>query len=195
MKMLDYLNKLTKARIQNFKSHKIIFIASALCLSHLANSQIYKAELVANGLTCSMCSNATLKQLETIAFLDSINIDIEYTKFILYFKPATPYDLNTIRAKVEDAGFAVGSLILFMKLDNLSIDNDFQYTQGNISYHFIDGKKQILNDINKLKIIDKGFISEKEFKKYVKYTEKYPCYEAGNVNIKKNHYHLKVIEK
>lgn len=174
---------------------KILLLAGIVSMSYLAKSQLYKAELIANGLTCSMCSNATLKQLETIAFLDSINIDIEYTKFILHFKSSTPYDLNVIKSKVEDAGFSVGSLILFMKLDNLSIDNDFHYTQGNISYHFIDGKKQILNDINKLKIIDKGFISEKEFKKYGKYTEKYPCYEAGNVNIKKNHYHLKVVEK
>lgn len=195
MKMYDYLKKLTKARIHNFKSRKIIFIAAAVCLSHLANSQIYKAELVANGLTCSMCSNATLKQLETIAFLDSIDIDIEYTKFILYFKPATPYDLNTIRAKVEDAGFAVGSLILSMKFDNLTIEKDFHFTQGDISYHFIDTKKQILNDIIKLKVIDKGFMSEKEYKKYAKHTEINSYTESGNVDTKKNNYHLKVVEK
>ena len=142
-----------------------------------------------------MCSNATLKQLKTIPFLDSIDIDIESTKFILYFKQNTVADLNVIKEKVEDAGFSVGSLILFMKFNNVSVADDYLFTSGENSYHFIDTKKKILNDLEKVKVLDKGFISEKEHKKYEKITSKYPCYISGKLDAQKKHYHLKVIEK
>lgn len=173
---------------------KIILISILICLNHLANSQVYKGELVANGLTCSLCSNATLKQLKTIPFLDSIDIDIESTKFMLNFKPNTTYDLNLIKEKVEDAGFSVGSLILTMKLQNITVENDFQYSLDGILYHFIDTKKKTLTDIGRFKVLDKGFMSEKEFKKYEKVASKYPCYNTSKSNPLKQHYHLKVIE-
>jgi copper chaperone CopZ len=162
--------------------------------SQIANAQILKAELVANGLTCSMCSNATLKQLKTIAFLDSIDIDIESTKFILYFKRNTPVDLNRIKAKVEDAGFSVGSLILFMEFNNTSVFDAYRFTKDETSYHFIDTKNKQLNNIEKIKVLDKGFMSDKEYKKYEKIYSKYPCYTPAKIDSPKQHYHLKVIE-
>lgn len=157
-----------------------------------AKAQISKAELIANGLTCSMCSNATYNQLKTIPFLDSIMVDVEHTKFILYFKPNTPFDLKMIRNKVEDAGFSVGALVLYMNFENVSVENNFHYNIGDITYHFMDTKKQTLNGIVAVKVLDKGFVSDKEYKKYVKMASSYPCYKAGKMENIKTLYHLKV---
>jgi len=159
------------------------------------NAQIPKAELIANGLTCSMCTNATLKQLKTIPFLDSIDTDVEHTKFILYFKQNTDFDLNLIKSKVEDAGFSVGSLIIFMPFNKIEVYDDFHYSVGDITYHFMDTEKQVLDGIAKMKVIDKGFVSDKEYNKYLKLSSKYPCYNAGKMDNVKMHYHLKVISK
>ena len=147
---------------------KIIILFFSIVSVVNANAQISKAELIANGLTCSMCSNATYNQLKTITFLDSIDTDVEHTKFILYFNPEKTFDLKLIKTKVEDAGFSVGSLVLFMKFDNVAVEDDFHYIVGDITYHFMDTKKQTLNNINQVKVIDKGFVSDKEYKKYLK---------------------------
>ena len=172
---------------------KIIILFFSIVSVVNANAQISKAELIANGLTCSMCSNATYNQLKTIPFLDSIDTDVEHTKFILYFNPEKNFDLKLIKTKVEDAGFSVGSLVLFMKFDNVSVEDDFHYIVGDITYHFMDTKKQTLNNINQVKVIDKGFVSDKEYKKYLKLSSKYPCYKAGKMENIKVLYHLKVI--
>jgi hypothetical protein len=111
----------------------------------------------------------------------------------LYFKQNTPFDLKTIKSKVEDAGFSVGSLVLFMKFDNIAVENDFHYNVGDITYHFMDSKKQILNNISQVQVIDKGFVSDKEYKKYLKMASKYPCYKVGKMENIKTLYHLKVI--
>lgn len=165
------------------------------CVSFIINTkaQIVKAELIANGLTCSMCSNATLNQLKTISFLDSIDTDVEHTKFILYFNKSKEVDLKLIKSKVEDAGFSVGSLVLFMNFDTLEVDEGFHYSIGNSTYHFMDTKKQLLNGINQIKVIDKGFLSDKEYKKYVKMASKYPCYKTGKMDNVKFLYHIKVV--
>ncbi len=172
---------------------KIIILFFSIVSVVNANAQISKAELIANGLTCSMCSNATYNQLKTIPFLDSIDTDVEHTKFILYFNPEKNFDLKLIKTKVEDAGFSVGSLVLFMKFDNVAVEDDFHYIVGDITYHFMDTKKQTLNNINQVKVIDKGFVSDKEYKKYLKLSSKYPCYKAGKMENIKVLYHLKVI--
>jgi len=172
---------------------KIIILFFSIVFVANANAQISKAELIANGLTCSMCSNATYNQLKTIPFLDSIDTDVEHTKFILYFNLEKTFDLKLIKSKVEDAGFSVGSLVLFMKFDNVAVENDFHYNVGYITYHFMDTKKQTLNNIRQVKVIDKGFVSDKEYKKYLKLASKYPCYKAGKMENIKVLYHLKAI--
>ncbi len=172
---------------------KIIILFFSIVFLANANAQISKAELIANGLTCSMCSKATYNQLKTISFLDSIYTDVEHTKFILYFNPQMTFDLKLIKSKVEDAGFSVGSLVLFMKFDNVAVENDFHYNVGDITYHFMDTKKQTINNINQVKLIDKGFVSDREYKKYLKLASKYHCYKAGKMENIKVLYHLKVI--
>jgi copper chaperone CopZ len=47
-------------------------------------AQISKAEIVATGLTCSMCSNAINKQLKSLAEVDSVVIDLNTNTFVVH---------------------------------------------------------------------------------------------------------------
>lgn len=172
---------------------KIISICFLFVFYLNAHAQILKAELIAYGLTCSMCTNATLNQLKTISFLDSIATDVEHTKFILYFNQKSEFDLKLVRSKVEDAGFSVGSLVLSMMFDKVDVYDNYHYTVGEITYHFMDTQKQVLSGVQDVKVIDRGFISEKQYKKFLKIASKYPCYKTGRMDKVKTLYHLTVI--
>lgn len=156
--------------------------------------QITKAELIANGLTCSMCSNATYNQLKTLTFIDSITTDVEHTKFILHLKQYEIPNFKLIKSKVEDAGFSVGSLFIYMEFDNLEVENNLHHMIGDVCFHFMDTKKQILNKTVRLQLIDKGFIEDQEYKKYLKIAADYPCYKTGKMQNIQTLYHLKVAE-
>jgi len=64
---------------------KILILSVILLVSALANAQIIKAKLTATGLTCSMCSKATYKQLTSIPEVEKVEPDLNNTAFILFF--------------------------------------------------------------------------------------------------------------
>jgi copper chaperone CopZ len=148
---------------------KLLLLTTLLVITTLTSkAQFNKAELIANGLTCSMCSFATQKQLKTIDFIDSIGTDLNHTTFILYFKKDAEINSDLIKKKVEDAGFAVGSLVYTTTFSNNALDNGNHYNYKSTAYHFAKVDNTLLNGTIKIKIIDKGFVSDKEFKKYKK---------------------------
>jgi hypothetical protein len=101
--------------------------------------------------------------------------------------------LRIIKSIVEDAGFSVGSLVLFTDFENLEVESDYHHTIGEITYHFMGTKKQILQKGQGLKVIDKGFVTEKEYKKYLKMSSKYSCYKTGKMENVKYLYHVTVL--
>ncbi|MFN6071294.1 MAG: heavy-metal-associated domain-containing protein, partial [Bacteroidota bacterium] len=68
---------------------KKIFIAIASCIltANVIYAQVKKAEIIATGLTCSMCSNAIYKQLNTIVGVDSVLTDLNTNTFTVFLKP------------------------------------------------------------------------------------------------------------
>ena len=168
---------------------KLLTIALLLCITTIANSQIIRAELTATGLTCSMCSKATYNQLISIPEVEKVEPDLNNTTFIIHFKNNTPVTVSNLKKKVEDAGFAVGELIVLFKLDNKVAENNTSFVLDNNTYTFMDTKPSTLNGEVKLKILDKGFVVDKEYKKLSNITNQYPSY-VGN---KKNTYHIKTL--
>lgn len=166
---------------------KIIFSSIVMLGSLLANSQITKAELTATGLTCSMCSKATYKQLSSIPEVEKIETDLNKTAFILHFKTGSTINPADLKTKVEDAGFSVGELVVFLKLDNQKAENNSSFVLGSNTYKFIDSKTAVLTGDVKVKILDKGFVTEKEYKKLQKLSKQYPSYASANKNV----YHIK----
>ncbi len=147
---------------------KIIYSFIVLLFAfNFASAQLVKADLQAAGLTCSMCSKATDKQLRTLDFIDSVDIDLGRATFILYFKTGKTVDFDKIKKKVQDAGFSVASLKVTYKVDNLTIDKGSSLAYQNMLFYFTDMKPQISKDAVVFKIVDKGFVSDKEYKKYL----------------------------
>lgn len=159
----------------------IIFIV----LSQFANAQISKVEIMATGLTCSMCSNAINKQLKTLSEVEKVDIDLNNNLFIITLKADNKLTPSAFKDKVEKAGFFVGSMVLSVNFTNQAVDNNQQVD----NYIFIDTKAQIVNGVTKVKVLDKGFVTAKEYKKLQKAYVKYPTYAKTSEGI----FHLKKI--
>jgi len=136
-----------------------------------------------------MCSKATYNQLISIAEVEKVEPDLNNTTFIIHFKSNTPVTISNLKKKVEDAGFAVGELVVLFKLDKQVAENNTSFLLDNNTYTFMDTKSSTLSGEVKLKILDKGFVVDKEYKKFLKMTKQYPSY----VNTNKNTYHIKTL--
>ena len=168
---------------------KILILTVVLFVSVLVNAQITKAELTATGLTCSMCSKATYKQLVSIAAVEKVEPDLNNTAFLLYFKNGSAVNIDDVKKKVEDAGFSVGELVVVFNFKNQQASNNGTFTLDNNTYTFMDTKAGTLNGEVKVKILDKGFIVDKEYKKISKMIKQYPSYAT----VSKNSYHTKTL--
>ena len=168
---------------------KILISSIILLASSMANAQITKAELTATGLTCSMCSKATYKQLTSLPEVEKVETDLNKTTFILHFKNGSAVNPGDLKKKVEAAGFSVGELVIVFNINNQKAENNTSFTQDNITYTFMDTKPGVLTGEVKVKILDKGFVVEKEYKKLLKLTKQYPGYAKAN----NNSYHIKTL--
>lgn len=168
---------------------KILLALVVIMSSQSAEAQITRAELTATGLTCSMCSRATYKQLTSIPEVEKVETDLNKTAFILQFKKGSKVNIGDLKAKVEAAGFSVGELVVVFNFKNQQAANNSSFTQDNISYTFMDTKNAVLTGDVKVKILDKGFVVEKEYKKLLKMAKQYPTYASANNNA----YHIKTL--
>jgi len=158
------------------KTKLIIFLFFSL--PFLANAQFEKAEFQASGLTCSMCSNAINKALKTVPFIESINTDLNNNLFQINFIKGLPVNIDLIKKKVEDAGFSIAKFWVILDLHNLNLKNELHSNINGANFHFINVKDQVVNGRQRLQIIDKNYLPNKEFNKYSAYTSM-PCYQSG----------------
>ena len=132
---------------------------------NVSAQQISTADLQVTGLTCSMCSNATQKSLETLGFINSVKPDLNKNIFVLTFKKGADINIDLIRKKVQDAGFSVGGLTADFTFSQVKIDDKGQaIIDGNV-YRFVNAKNKTLNGTVKASVVDKNFISGSAFKK------------------------------
>jgi copper chaperone CopZ len=146
---------------------KKIFLLLSLVLSMAAKAQIVKVYLQASGLTCSMCSNAINKALKTLDFIDNVDADVKRYTFEISFKPDARVDFDKIKKKVEDAGFSVSRFIADIHFNNAHLKDNGTVTIGNYTFYLINSKGQPLNGIQRVRLLDKGFVSSKEYKSTV----------------------------
>lgn len=167
-----------------------ILIAVVILLS-ITNSfsQISKAEIVATGLTCSMCSNAINKQLKKLPEVEKVDIDLNTNTFTISLKKNNSISPKTLKESVQKAGFFVGSMIVTMDFDNQKIVDNSKLKKDNLNLFFIDTNSKTLNGQEKFKVLDKGYLVMKDFKKNLKIYSKYASYNLDN----EDDYHLKPI--
>ena len=143
---------------------KKIFLIIAICISVATNAQVTKVSLQASGLTCSMCSNAINKALKTLDFVHQVEADIKTYTFEISFKPNSTVDFDMIKKRVENAGFTVSGFVATIHFNNVQIRNSQQVTIEDKTFLFTNMKDQALNGIKKVKVLDRGFVSPKEYK-------------------------------
>ena len=157
---------------------KILFIAAIMLGVMQLNAQFTKATLQATGLTCAMCSNAINKALQAKPFIQSVKADIKNSAFSIVFKENAHVEIDEIKNAVEDAGFGVGSLKLTGNFNEVKIGKDAHVEIEDRHFHFVNVGEQTLNGEKTVTVIDKDFLTAKQFKKYSEAT-KMKCLQTG----------------
>jgi copper chaperone CopZ len=156
----------------------VIIASIALMFSIKSNAQISKAEIKATGLTCSMCSNAINKQLKSMSEVDNVETDLNTNTFTVTLKEGNTLSPKVFKDKVEKAGFFIGSLILTAKSEIVSES----------AYILVNEKKTTATEVE-FQVVDKGYVTGKEFKKLSKSYKNIATYVADN----EDDFHIKIL--
>lgn len=177
------------------KTFQIFFIFSLLLMFQKAVAQqVQSVEIQVNGLTCSMCSQATEKSLQTLSYVEKVTPDLNRNLFVVSFKKGSTVNFDQLYKKVKDAGFSVGKLDAMIDFNQTKIDDNGQATAGSHIYHFVNTKNKILNGLVKVSLIDRNFVPANVFKQKLN-TIKADSYATGMgvVNGQKTRiYHLSI---
>jgi copper chaperone CopZ len=139
-----------------------------------------RAELVASGLTCSMCSNAIYKALTQLPFVDKVTPDVEHSSFAIVFKTGVTPDIDALQQAVVGAGFSVDKLTVTLSLDHVPVQNDAHVMVNGLTFHFVHVPAETLNGETTLRLVDKDFLPTKTYKQYGAYTAM-ACYKTGRM--------------
>jgi len=158
---------------------KIIFLLILGSLFYISSqAQISKVSIQASGLTCSMCSNSINKSLKSVEFVDNVISNIKNSSFEITFKPGARIDYDQLKKKVEDAGFFVAKFEVTMNVTSIPCSDDAHLEIDGSLYHFLNVGNRTLNGIVVLQLLDKGFVTDKEFRRNARYTSM-GCYKTG----------------
>ncbi|MEP7377652.1 MAG: heavy-metal-associated domain-containing protein [Chitinophagaceae bacterium] len=144
---------------------KKIVLLIAMAVSVTMNAQVTRVSLQASGLTCSMCSNSINKALKTLDFVQEVDADVKTYTFEISFKPNAYVDFDMIKKKVENAGFSVVSFEATIVFNNVHVTNNQPVTIEDKTFLFVNINDQSLDGVKKIKVLDKGFVSPKEYKR------------------------------
>ena len=156
----------------------LLVAAVIMLISTNTFAQISKAEIRATGLTCSMCSNAINKQLKSLPEVVNVETDLNTNTFTVTLKEGNQLSPKVFKEKVEKAGFFIGTLVITAKPETITKS----------TYILVDDKKSNASQIQ-FQVLDKGFVTEKEFKKLSKSYKNIETYASNN----EDDFHIKLI--
>jgi copper chaperone CopZ len=165
-----------------------------LSAREVSAQQITTVEMQVTGLTCSMCSQATEKSLQTLPAISKITPDLNRNIFVISFKKDKAVNFDQLNKKVQDAGFSIGKLEATINFNQTKVDGNGQAIVGTTVYRFVNVKDKTLNGPVKVNVIDKNFLSKAAFKQKTT-AVKLDSYASGTglVNGKKTRiYHLSI---
>lgn len=155
------------------------FFSLLLCaVTQTSFSQVNKVTIQASGLTCSMCSNSINKSLKTIPYVATVYSNIKTSSFDLTFKPGAEVNFDDFKKKVEDAGFYIAGLSAEVNFQQVKLDKDAHIRLGNLNLHVLKSSDQAIAGARTIKLLDKGFVTDKEYKKNASLTSM-ACYKSG----------------
>ncbi len=153
-------------------------MAGLLLVSTGAFAQFRTATLQAAGLTCSLCSRAVYKALTAVPFVKEVKADIQNSSYVISFKEGQQPDFDMLAKAVEQAGFSVAHLRVNMHFNGLPVENDTHVKIDGKTFHFLHISSQSLEGDMTITLLDKDFVSPKEYKKNAQYTTM-KCYQTG----------------
>ncbi len=156
----------------------VLVASMVLMFSMKSNAQISKAEIRATGLTCSMCSNAINKQLKSLPEVVNVETDLNTNTFTVTLKEGNELSPKVFKEKVEKAGFFIGSLVVTAKPETITKS----------TYILVNDKPNNVTEIQ-FQVVDKGYVTEKEFKKLSKSYKNVETYAANN----EDDFHIKIL--
>ena len=86
-----------------YKMKKLLLILLFIPLFSFSQDRV---KFIASGLTCSMCSRAVYKSLESDKDIIKIETNLETQEWNIEYKQGT-YTFDKLKSKVEGAGFGV----------------------------------------------------------------------------------------
>lgn len=159
---------------------KLLLSVLLIVFGFSVNAQITKVSLQASGLTCSMCSKAVKTALEKVEFVEKVQVDIKNQQYNLSFKENGSIEIDALKKAVEDAGFSVASLKVTASVPAIKLEKDQHIVIGGQNFHFLNASNQNLAGSVDFSVVDKNFVSSKEFKKFAGMT-KMPCVQTGRM--------------
>ena len=156
----------------------VLVASMVLMFSMKSNAQISKAEIRATGLTCSMCSNAINKQLKSLPEVVNVETDLNTNTFTITLKEGNELSPKVFKEKVEKAGFFIGSLVVTAKPETIAKN----------SYILVNDRPNNVTEIQ-FQVIDKGYVTEKEYKKLSKSYKNVETYASNN----EDDFHIKIL--
>ena len=159
---------------------KLLILFACITLSSGNNAVFTRADLVASGLTCSMCSNSIYKALVRLPFVEKVSPDVEHSSFAITFRAGAVPDPDALQQAVTGAGFSVDRLTLTGSLDHVPVRNDAHVTLDGLTFHFLHVPDETLNGETTLRLVDKDFLDAKGYKQYGTYTSM-PCFRSGKM--------------
>jgi copper chaperone CopZ len=159
------------------KIQRIVMLVALLTAVVITRAQVTHVSFQASGLTCAMCNNAINKAVQKLDFVEKIKSDIKNASFDVTLKDGRQADPDAIKKAVEDAGFSVAKMILTVKFDHVTVPADKHVIVNGQAYYFLTTPAGELNGEVALQLMDKNFISTKQFKKVS--ASEMPCMQSG----------------
>ena len=125
-----------------------------------------------------MCSNAINKQLKNMPEVAGVATDLNTNTFTVTLKEGNDLNPKAFKDKVEKAGFFIGSLVVTAKSETITKN----------SYILVNNKKNNASEVQ-FQVVDKGYVTEKEFKKLSKSYKNIVTYASNN----EDDFHIKMI--
>lgn len=157
---------------------KTLMLLTASLIFQIGQAQFIKATLQASGLTCAMCSKAVKVALEEVAYVQKVGVDLKRQEYSITFKENADADFDALKNAVEDAGFSVASLKVTGNFSEMIVQKDQHIVIDGKNFHFLNGNNQLLKGETIITIVDKYFLSAKDFKKQSA-VSKMECVQTG----------------
>jgi copper chaperone CopZ len=134
---------------------KLFLVACSFVLVCSINAQIKSAEVLASGLTCSMCSKAIFKALSQLDFVDTVKVNIETSVYQLSFKKDSAVKIEGIRDAVYDAGFAIAKLSITADWKDKTAVKDLVFNDLGYQFKWQTKVNKTLSSNQKVVIVNK----------------------------------------